>query len=128
MLGYTAELRQPLAKEAMPIFAVANVSIVSHERLGVGDGQMAVHPLQFLDVLVDIVSISTEDHASVAVFCDVFIDALEILTDLKAHSSVAATDECQDRWFVFLEGSASFFESPRSRPSFSLLPFSPTVT
>lgn len=52
---------------------------------------MAIYPLQFLNVLVDIVPISTENRASIAVFRDVLIDTLEILTDLKTYSSVVAT-------------------------------------
>ena len=91
---------------------------------------MAVHPLQVLDIVVDTVSVGTENHTSVTVFRDLFISVLEILTDQKPNSSVIPTDECQDRWFVPFEISASLFESPRWRglDSSSSSPFSPAVT
>jgi hypothetical protein len=61
---------------------------------------MAVHPLQLLDIVIDAVSVCTEDHTLVAVLCDVFVSILEALTDQKLNSSVIPTDECQDWRFV----------------------------
>ena len=100
MLRDSSELRQPLAKEAVTVLAGVCVSVTDDIGVGVGDGQMAVHPLQILDILVDAVSVGTENHTSVAVFCNVFVSVLEVLADLEPNSSVGPTDECQDWWFV----------------------------
>jgi len=125
-----SKLRQPLAKEAMAVLASVRVSITDDVGVGVSDGQMAVHSLLVLDVVVDRVAVGAKDHASVAVLGDIFIGVLQILTDEKPNSSVGTTDECQDWRFVCCEGPASFFESPRERglPSSSSSPFSPAVT
>jgi len=100
VLRDTSELRQPLAKEAVAVLASVCVGVTDDVGVGVGDGQMAVHPLRLLDVLVDRVAVGTEDDASVAVFGDVLVGLLQILTDEKPHSSVAPTDECQHWRFV----------------------------
>jgi hypothetical protein len=100
MLRDTSKLHQPLAKETVAVLAGVCVSITDDVGVGVGDGQMAVHPLQFLNIVVDIVSIGTENHASVTVFCDIFISVLKILTDQKPNLSVIPTDKCQDWRFV----------------------------
>jgi len=100
MLRDTAELRQPLAKEAMTVLAGVCVGVTDDIGVGVGDGQMAVHPLQFLDIVIDTVSVCTENHTPVTVLCDVFVSVLEVLADQKPNSSVIPTDECQDWWFV----------------------------
>ena len=114
----------------MAVLTGVRVGVTDHVGVGVGDGQMAVHPLQFLDIVVDAVAVCTENHTPVAVLCDVFVSVLEILADQKPNSSVGMTDECQDRRFVSLEVSAPLFESPRWRglPSSSSSPFSPAVT
>ena len=100
MFRDTPELRQPLAKEAVAVLTGVRVSIADDVGVGVGDGQMAVHPLLLLNLVVDCVIIGTEDDASVTVFSDVFVGVLEILADEKPNSSVLSTDECQHRWFV----------------------------
>ena len=64
MLRDASELRQPLAKEAVPVLTGVRVSVTDDVGIGVGDGQMAVHPLLFLDIFVDRVAIRTEDDAS----------------------------------------------------------------
>jgi len=100
MFRDASELRQPLAKKAVSVFAVVDVSITDHELIGVGDGQVAVHPLQLLDSIVDIVAICTQNYAPVTVFCNHFIGVLEILTDQKLDPTIIPTKECQDWWFV----------------------------
>ncbi|PSO45087.1 MAG: hypothetical protein BRC25_03200, partial [Parcubacteria group bacterium SW_6_46_9] len=59
------------------------------------DGRMAVHPLLVLDIVIDTVSVCIENHTPVAVFCDVFVNVLEVLADQKSNSSVIPTDEWQ---------------------------------
>jgi len=44
MLRDATEFRQPLAKEAMAVFASIRVSVANDVGIGVGDGQMAIHP------------------------------------------------------------------------------------
>ena len=100
MFRDTTELRQPLAKEAMAVLTGVRVGVTDHIGVGVGDGQMAVHPLRLLDVVVDRVIIGAENDTSVAVLGDVFVSVLEVFTDEEPHSSVGMTDECQDWWFV----------------------------
>jgi len=100
MLRDPSKLRQPLSKEAMTVLAGVCVSVTDDVGVGVGDGQMAVHPLQFLDIVVDAVAVCTENHTPVAVLCDVFVSVLEVLTHQKPNSSVIPTNECQDWWFV----------------------------
>ena len=39
MFRDTPELRQPLAKKAVSVLAVVDVSIADYELIGVGDGQ-----------------------------------------------------------------------------------------
>lgn len=100
MLRDTPELRQPLAKETVAVLAGVCVGIADDIGVGVGDGQMAVHPLLVLDPIVNRVIVSTEDDAAVAILSDVFVGTLEILADEKPNSSVGATDECQHWRFV----------------------------
>jgi len=90
----TSKLRQPLAKEAMAVLAGVCMSVTDDVGVGVGDGQMAVHPLQVLDILVDPVSVSTEDYTPIAILRNVLVSVLKILADLESNSSVAPTDEC----------------------------------
>ena len=89
---------------------------------------MAVNPVVVLDIVVDSVVIGTQNHALVTVLCDVFVDVLQVLSNQKPNSSVAPTNECYDRRFVSLKGSASLFESPRERGLSCSMPFSPAVT
>jgi hypothetical protein len=112
------------------VLASVCVGVTDHVGLGVGDGQMAVHPLLVLNSVIDRIIVGTEDYTPVAVLSDVFISVLQVLTDEKPNSSVGPTDECQYWWFVSLEVSAPLFESPRSRglDSSSSWPFSPAVT
>jgi len=130
VLRNATELHQPLAKEAVAVLASVHVSIADDVGVGVGDGQMAVHPLLVLDVVVNAVVVGAEDDASIAVLGDVLVSVLEILTYQKSNSSVEPTDECQDWRFVSLEVSSPLFVSPRSRglSSSSSIPFSPAVT
>ena len=100
MFRDTTELRQPLVKEAMTVLTGVRVGVTDHVGVGVGDGQMAVHPLLVLDVVVDRVIVGAENDTSVAVLGDVFVSVLEVLADQKSNSSVIPTDECQDWWFV----------------------------
>lgn len=100
MFGDASELRQPLAKEAVAVFAGVCVSVTYDVGVGVGDGQMAVNPILVFDIVVDRVAVGTEDDAAVTVLCNIFVGVLEILTDQKLNSSVVSTDECQDWWFV----------------------------
>ena len=114
----------------MAVLTGVCVGIADDVGLGVGDGQMAVHPLLLFDILVDRIPVRAEDHASIAVLSDSFVSVFQILTDEIQNSSVGATDECQDWWFVSLEVSSPLFLSPRSRglsSSFSI-PFAPAVT
>ena len=96
----TPELFQPQAKEEMAFFTGVCVRITDDVGIGVGDGQMAVHPLLLLNPVVDRVAICTEDNASITVLSDVFVGVLEILADEKPNSSVIPTDECQHWWLV----------------------------
>ena len=100
MLRDTPELRQPLAKKTVAVLAGVCVGVTDHVGVGVGDGQMAVHPLLVLDVIVDRVAVGAEDDASVAVFVDVLVDVFQIVTNQKLNSSVGTTDECQYWRFV----------------------------
>jgi len=67
MLRDASEVRQPLAKETMPVLTSIRVSVTDDVGIGVGDGQMAVHPLLFLDIFVDRVAIRTENNTAIAV-------------------------------------------------------------
>ena len=61
MFRDTSEPRQPLAKEAVAVLAGVCVGVVDDIGVGVGDGQMAVHPLLLFGVLVDRISARTEN-------------------------------------------------------------------
>ena len=76
MLRDASEVRQPLAKETMPVLTGVRVSVTDDVGIGVGDGQMAVHPLLFLDIFVDRVAIRTENNTAIAVGCDFFVGFL----------------------------------------------------
>ena len=130
MFRDTSELRQPLAKEAVTVLTGVCVGVADDVGVGVGDGQIAVHPPLLFDILVDRIPVCAEDNASIAVLSDILVSVFQILTDEKQNSSVAPTDECQDWWFVSFEVSAPLFLSPRSRglESSSSHPFSPAVT
>ena len=84
----------------MAVLTGVRVGVTDYVGVGVGDGQLAVHPLLVLDVVVNRVAVGAEDHASVAVLRDILVSILQILTDEKPHSSVGMTDECQDWRFV----------------------------
>jgi len=72
----------------MAVLTGVRVGVTDHVGVGVGDGQMAVHPLLVLDVVVNRVIIGAENDTSVAVLGDVFVDVLEVLTNEKSNSSV----------------------------------------
>jgi len=76
MFRDASELRQPLAKEAVAVLTGVCVGVTDDVGVGVGDGQMAVHPLRLLNVLINRVGVGTEDDASVAVLGDVLVDFL----------------------------------------------------
>ena len=63
MLGDLSEPSQLVAKEAMAILAGVCVSVADDMGVGVGDGQMAVHPLLILDPIVDRVVVGTKNDA-----------------------------------------------------------------
>ena len=71
MLRDASEVRQPMA-----VPTGVRVSITDDVGIGVGDGQMAVHPLLFLDIFVDRVAIRTENNTAIAVGCDFFVGFL----------------------------------------------------
>jgi len=70
MLRDASEIRQPLAKETMPVLTGVRVSVTDDVGIRVGDGQMAVHPLLFFDIFVDRIAICTENHTAITVGCD----------------------------------------------------------
>ncbi len=76
MLRDASELRQPLAKEAVPVLTGVRVSVTDDVGVGVGDGQMAVHPLLLLDIFIDRVAIRTENNTAIAVFRDFLVSLL----------------------------------------------------
>ena len=84
----------------MAVLTRVCMGITDHVGVGVGDGQMAVHPLLVFDVVVDRVAVSAENDASVLVLGNVLVGVLWILTDEKPNSSVIPTDGCQHWWFV----------------------------
>ena len=79
----TSELRQPLTKEAVAVLTGVCVGVTDDVGIGVGDGQVAVHPLLLFDILVDRVPVSTEDNASISVLSHIFVSIFQILTDEK---------------------------------------------
>ncbi len=83
-----SELRQPLAKEAVAVLTGVCVGVADDVGVGVGDGQMTVHPLPFPDVLVDRIAICAENDTTVAVLGDIFVSIFQILADEKSNSSV----------------------------------------
>ena len=100
MFRDTTELRQPLAKEAMAVLTGVRVGVTDHVGVGVGDGQMAVHPLRPLNVVVGRVIVGTENDASITVLGDVFVNVPEVFMHEEPHSSIIPTDKCQDGGFV----------------------------
>jgi hypothetical protein len=59
------------------------VSVADDVGVGVGDGQ-AVHPLLFVDVLVDRIAIRAENDTTVAVLRDIFVSVFEILVGIES--------------------------------------------
>lgn len=84
----------------MAVLTRVSVGVTDHVGVGVSDSQMAVHPLLVLDVVVDRVAVGAENDASVAVFGDILIGILQVLTDEKSNSSVGMMDEYQHWRFV----------------------------
>ena len=60
----------------MAVLARVCVGVTDDIGIGMGDGQMAVHPLLVFDVVVNGVAVGTEDDASVTVLCDIFVSVL----------------------------------------------------
>ena len=76
----------------MAVLAGVSVSVADDVGIGVGDGQMIVHPLLVFDSVVDRVLVGTENDATVAVLSDVFVSVFQILADEKSNSSVGSSD------------------------------------
>jgi hypothetical protein len=86
----------------MAVLTAVDVSITDDIVFLVIDGEMAINLVVLVDSIVDGVLICTEDGwiVFVAVFNDVLVYILEILTNEEPNSSVGATDECHDWRFV----------------------------
>ena len=76
----------------MAVLTGVRVGIADDVGIGVGDGQMIVHPLLVFDSVVDRVLVGTENDATVAVLSDVFVSVFQILADEKSNSSVGSSD------------------------------------
>ena len=61
---------------------------------------MAINLVVLVDPVVDTILISAENHGFIAVLGDVLVNVFEIVADKESNSSVGATDECHDGWFV----------------------------
>jgi hypothetical protein len=92
LLRDASERRQPLAKEAMAVLAAVYVSVADHVRVIVRDRQMCVDSVEVIDIIVDRVIVCTQDHASIAVLSDLFINVLKIFSDQKPNTSVGTTE------------------------------------
>lgn len=84
----------------MAILTAVHVSITHNVVFVVIDGYMAINLAVLVDSVVDAVLISTEDYGLIAVFGDVLVNVFEIIANEEPNSSVGATDECHDWWFV----------------------------
>lgn len=71
------------------------MDVTDHVGVGVGNGQMTVHPLHLLNSVIDRVIVGAEDDTTAAVLGDDFVNVLKIFTGEKLNSSVGPTDECQ---------------------------------
>lgn len=79
---------------------------------------VAVNPVKSLDSIINVVLIRTQNHASVAVLGELFINVLKIFSNEEPNSSVAPTDECHDRRFVSVQVPEPIFKSHvHARPS-----------
>jgi len=84
----------------MPVLTAVCVSITDDVVFVVIDGEMAINLVVLVDSVVDAVLIRTEDHGLIAVLGDVLVNIFEIVAHEEPNSSVGATDECHDGWFV----------------------------
>jgi hypothetical protein len=86
----------------MSVLTAVDVSITDDVVFLVIDGEVAINLVVLVDTIVDGVLICTEDGwiVFVAVFDDILVYILEILTNEEPNSSVGATDECHDWRFV----------------------------
>jgi len=100
VLRDASELRQPLAKEAMAVLTTVDMGVADHVRIIVRDRQMSVNAVVLVNVVVDRVVVSTQNHRFVPFLGGLFVYVLEMLSNQKLHSSVGATDECHDWRFV----------------------------
>jgi hypothetical protein len=86
----------------MAVLTAVDVSITDDIVFLVIDGEVAINLVVLVDAIVDGVLICTENGwiVFVAVFDDILVYILEILTNEEPNSSVGATDECHDWRFV----------------------------
>jgi len=86
----------------MAVLTAVDVSITDDIVFLVIDGEVAINLVILVDAIVDGVLICTENGwiVFVAVFDDILVYILEILTNEEPNSSVGATDECHDWRFV----------------------------
>ena len=76
MFRDTPEIRQPLAKEPMPVLTGVRVSVTDDTCIGVGDGQIAVYSILLFDIFVGRVAIRTKNNTTITVGCDFFVGLL----------------------------------------------------
>jgi len=88
MFRHTSELRQPLAKEAMAVLAGVYMSVADDVRVVVRDRDMCINLLVVVYSVGNRGLIGTENHASIAVFGDIFISVFQILPNAELNSSV----------------------------------------
>ena len=86
----------------MSVLTAVRVSVTDDVVFVVIDGEMAINLVVLVDSIVDGVLIRAEDCwiVFVAVFNDILVYIFEIFTHEESNSSVGATDECHDWWFV----------------------------
>jgi len=84
------------------VLTAVRVSISDHVVVVVIDDEMIINLGGLVNSVVDTVLICAEDRWTVfiAVFNDIFVYVFEILTNEEPNSSVGATDEYHDWWFV----------------------------
>jgi hypothetical protein len=111
MLRDTAELRQPLAKNAVAVLAGVCVSVADDVGARVGRRPFGRLPPLVLDFIVDRVIIGSEDDTAIAVLSDIPVSVFQVLTDEKPNLSVIPTYKCHHWWIVGIEASAPSLES-----------------
>ena len=86
----------------MAVLTTVDVSVTDDVVIVVIDGEVVINHVVLVNPVVDTVLIGAEDHylVFITVPCNDFVYVFEIFADEKSNSSVRATDECHDRWFV----------------------------